>query len=560
MAYTAGEEKPADTSCRSAQESCNRVEPSQVVLPVLQTQLQNIMKKHLFITGAVLCCLASTLRLGIAQAQPYPWPNNNAPFGTNGNVIYNWSFELPGTVKIPIGFDTVPGWFGGVAVQNGDSGIQGGNPPNAVEASYDGIWDAYTKASDGCHAKQTTGYIIQQGNCFQVSVASKNEWVLTPSFTHTDGYLSVALYYGGTSNTEGTLFFTNTFVIHPAPNPSHTNQLDWTNYFFGVITNSVPAAAIGQPLGIDIWQSTAQYNPAADPNFSWLDFDGVVVIPTNGIVPTISLPVISPTNLVWGGETLILSASAFGSLPLAWQWQTDGGGGGALTNIPGANLTNLVVVTPTNAGIYSYDVVVANDFGSATSAVVSFTVWGRTAPFVTQDTGTLENGPITNIFAFIGGTVNFSATFDGSPPITNQWLFDNGTGYAPIAGATSNSLAVTNVQLSSANISWRLPMPTVIQKAHRRISRLWPIRERQLPSAFMPIASIRTIPGLTGGSRKRTTPWPVPCRLMITVAIILMPLMAPTVLTVVKTPPTANRGRWVLFIPVLKTPTRARDS
>ena len=43
----------------------------------------------------------------------------------------------------------------------------------------------------------------------------------------------------------------------------------------------------------------------------------------------------------------------------------------------------------------------------------------------------------TNVYGFIGGSVNFrEANFGlGTMPITNQWLYSSGGGYAPIAGA-----------------------------------------------------------------------------------------------------------------------------
>ena len=52
------------------------------------------MKKIKLVLKATLFCLAAVLSMSLAQAGPYgPWLNDNAPFGTNGNVILNWSFE-----------------------------------------------------------------------------------------------------------------------------------------------------------------------------------------------------------------------------------------------------------------------------------------------------------------------------------------------------------------------------------------------------------------------------------------------------------------------------------
>jgi hypothetical protein len=184
-----------------------------------------------------------------------------------------------------------------------------------------------------------------------------------------------------------------------------------------------------------------------DPAYGYPVYESTKNNNTNAAVPITVLwwlcpPVITPTNSVWGGETLTLNENCLGSLPLAYQWQTDGGNGYALTNIPGANATNLVVVTTTNVGTYKYRVVITNSYGSATSEVVSYVVHGLTAPFITQDIGTLENGPVTNIFAFIGGSVNFYAAFDGPPVVTNHWSF----GTTGIDGATSNLYMLNNVQ------------------------------------------------------------------------------------------------------------------
>ena len=425
------------------------------------------MKKIKLVLKTALFCLAAVLSMGIAQAQSYwttNWVNDNAPFGTNGNLINNWSFELPGTVKIQSGFDTVPYWFSDEAGFTGnDSGIQGGTIPanSNVEDSYDGTWDAFTRADQGFHARQTTGYVIQQGDCFLVSVASKGEWINDVNWTKIDGYLSVMLYYGGTADvvvgganqtvgTVGTPFFTNTFVIHPAPGGgSHTTHTDWTNYFFGVITNSIPTNAIGHIIGIDVWQSTTQYNANADGAQCWLDFDGVVLIPTNGIPPIAAPVVLTPTNSVWGGDTLTFSENCFGSLPMAYQWQTDGGSGGAMNDIDGATLTNLVVTAPTTPGTNKYQVIMTNNNGSVTSAVVFYVVRGLAAPAITQDTGTAEFGPITNLFAFIGGNVDLYAASDGAPTITNQWDINTGSGYVTIAGATNYLRVLTNVQTSA---------------------------------------------------------------------------------------------------------------
>ncbi|MGB7749563.1 MAG: LamG-like jellyroll fold domain-containing protein [Verrucomicrobiia bacterium] len=164
------------------------------------------------------------------------------------------------------------------------------------------------------------------------------------------------------------------------------------------------------------------------------------------ILPTVSPPGISPTNVIFPGTTVTISANAYACGTLSYQWQTDSGGGGSLTNIPGATDSSLVT-TPTTVGTWNYDVVVTNNYGSLTSILATVTVLPASAPMLTSDIGQYN----TNVFAFVGGSVNFYANFGfGNMPITNQWLFDNGSGFVPIAGATSSAWTVTNVQSSSA--------------------------------------------------------------------------------------------------------------
>ena len=401
------------------------------------------MKKIKLVLKATLFCLAAALSMGLAQAGT----------GTT-NLLLNWSFEQPATGKISTGYDTVPYWFSDAIAF--DSGVESGEvPPDGS------TWSAYMDATNiDVRANQTTSHLIQPGECFIASIWCKNEWVFTLNYAHTNGYLSVMLYYGGTPDTVsgdvntslgtvGTPFFTNTFVIPPG-SASHTTESDWTNYSFGVIADSIPADAIGKPIGIQFWNSSTQYNTSVWGQHAWMSMDDVQLFATNGIAPILSPVVLTPTNSVWGGETLTFSESAFGSTPLSYQWQTDGGSGGTLTNIIGATLTNLVVVTSTNPGTYSYQVIVSNSFGSGISAVVSYVVMGLNAPAITQDTGQADFGANTNLLGFIGGNVYFYAAFIGAPTVTNQWLFGtNSLGITNKIANATNDLQIVNVQPSS---------------------------------------------------------------------------------------------------------------
>jgi hypothetical protein len=173
------------------------------------------------------------------------------------------------------------------------------------------------------------------------------------------------------------------------------------------------------------------------------------------IPPYVTPPSASPTNVISLGTTVTISANVYACGALSYQWQTDGGGGGSLTNIPGATNSS-VVTTPTTVGTWNYDVVATNSYGSLTSLLATVTVLPASAPILTTDIGGVApDDPSvafnTNVFGFIGGNVQFHAEFNlGTMPITNQWVLklDSGGGYTPIVGATGWYWTVTNVQSS----------------------------------------------------------------------------------------------------------------
>ena len=80
-------------------------------------------------------------------------------------------------------------------------------------------------------------------------------------------------------------------------------------------------------------------------------------------------PVVLPEKTNYVGMPDLLVAAAAGTPPLYFQWQTDGGGGGSLTNIPNATNASLTV-TPPGTGTFKFDFIVTNAAsGSANSSV-----------------------------------------------------------------------------------------------------------------------------------------------------------------------------------------------
>jgi len=100
-------------------------------------------------------------------------------------------------------------------------------------------------------------------------------------------------------------------------------------------------------------------------------FNGFELVPATGAAPVANPPLEYPATAVGAVEAgvhVTLTATAGGTTPMTYQWQTDGGSGNAPTNIPGATGTNLVVDTTGFApGTNVYDFVASNALGTDTS-------------------------------------------------------------------------------------------------------------------------------------------------------------------------------------------------
>ena len=140
------------------------------------------------------------------------------------------------------------------------------------------------------------------------------------------------------------------------------------------------------------------------------------------------------SQTVLPGQSAVFTVSAGGSIPLSYQWYFN-----TNTLLPNATSDTLTVtnVQLTNAGAYS--VVVSNFVNTATSTNVVLTVnTNPVAPsFISQ--------PASQI-VLTGGTAVFSAAAAGTATINYQWELNG----APIAGAISSTLTLTNVQATNA--------------------------------------------------------------------------------------------------------------
>jgi hypothetical protein len=165
--------------------------------------------------------------------------------------------------------------------------------------------------------------------------------------------------------------------------------------------------------------------------------------------PAIQNVSISPANTagnpVYVPTPVTLSVQAAGATPLHYDWQTDNGTGGASwTDIANSNTNSYALnTTSMTPATYEFQVIVTNVNNSATSSVVVLNLSAAAAPVIVAD------ATINPTAVYTGSGVAMSATFNGSMPITYQWMFNNGSGAVPIEGATNTTYSIGSAQLTN---------------------------------------------------------------------------------------------------------------
>jgi len=163
------------------------------------------------------------------------------------------------------------------------------------------------------------------------------------------------------------------------------------------------------------------------------DFGSDVLELVYSILPAPPVIVTQPASqsVILGGN-VSFSVTAQGSAPLYYQWRHEG------EDITGATASTFALtnVQAADAGVYS--VIVSNELGSVTSSDASLTVTNPPPPHIVAQ-------PSSQI-VLRGDTATFSVGATGVGPITYQWKRDG----EDLAGATSDSLVLTNVQPAQA--------------------------------------------------------------------------------------------------------------
>lgn len=206
-------------------------------------------------------------------------------------AVVNQGFEQPGTVKTEYWDSTgaivpgiIPGWEPSGPGVEGPGGPVGGPGDSGVESdtSY-GSWRGYLAGRDPS-IYQTTAYtILGSEPGFSLSVAAKDTWTADGNNNQLSGssVLNMSLYYlDGTSRVSmGNQDFvvTDTFV----------------DYTLDVL--SIPSAAIGKELGIELDNVSDVRDLGGDVVYAWQGLDNVrlSVVPEPGTIVLLSLGALS---------------------------------------------------------------------------------------------------------------------------------------------------------------------------------------------------------------------------------------------------------------------------
>lgn len=133
------------------------------------------------------------------------------------------------------------------------------------------------------------------------------------------------------------------------------------------------------------------------------------------------------------GSSATLSVQALGSPTPTLQWYKNG------TPLSGATSANLTFTAAAAENAGDYYVVATNALGAATSSTATLSVVAPTGyPSITLQPESRS--------VFTGGSVVFTVTATGVPSPSYQWLKDG----SPLAGETSPTLSLSNIQLTQA--------------------------------------------------------------------------------------------------------------
>lgn len=342
---------------------------------------------------------------------------------TGGSVTFDVTFDFTGQSLSQLGanIDLPAGWS--------FASVSGANPPQVQPIA-------------GTTGSAEFAYIAFPSDQISFSVTLDYTAGLTGDQTITG---EILYRLNGTSTTEHAAM--GPVVLAEASAPAFDTQPQSVSVNLGepatftAVVTGVPTPTLQwRKNGEDIAGATgSSYSLAA---VGAADAATYTVVATNAVSSTTSsaaeLTVIIPPGItshptdinVVQGESGSLSVTATGTAPLTYQWRKDGG------DVAGATAATLALSNVQTSDAGSYDVVVTNAAGSATSDPAIVTVW---VPV------TISTQPESQT-AVAGTSVSLSVAATGSPAPTYQWR----KGGSELNGQTAATLDLGAVALEDA--------------------------------------------------------------------------------------------------------------
>jgi fructan beta-fructosidase len=185
----------------------------------------------------------------------------------------------------------------------------------------------------------------------------------------------------------------------------------------------VTATAGAQPISLVASGSGATLNSMVMYNLgsAW-NYVGVTNSPSTN-PPAITVQPVSVTNTA--GSPIAFTVTATGGAPLSYAWRFNSQPLNTAWNITSVTSSNLTISPTDLTNTGTYDVIITNSAGSATSNPVRLSFL---APAISS--------PPQPVTANLGGPGAFSVTASGGWPLYYQWR----RGGSPISGATNSTL------------------------------------------------------------------------------------------------------------------------
>jgi hypothetical protein len=176
------------------------------------------------------------------------------------NLLYNGSFEIVNTHTIP---PTVAGWTGTIGVDIG-TGVK-------APGAEDGLNAAFFQNNNGS-AEQTTTTPIQSGLSYDLTFWTMDIDTYNATWSGAaQGQISIEVYAGTDANP---IFAQDNFNLGFSSDGATPGT--WVLNDLAIPASAIPAGAIGQNIGIRIWNTSDQLNPVAG---SWIYVDNMVLVP-----------------------------------------------------------------------------------------------------------------------------------------------------------------------------------------------------------------------------------------------------------------------------------------